>query len=63
MEGDGVQTHDLFTFEQAGVDANGHAIGHFSASGIRPRVADRIEARGISLPPELFVKRRIEMPT
>jgi hypothetical protein len=30
-------------------------------TGIRPRFADRIEARGILLPSDLFHKRVIEM--
>src|SRR3954470_2479622 len=35
MEGDNLQMHDLFMFEQGGVDENGHATGRFIASGIR----------------------------
>jgi pilus assembly protein CpaF len=59
MEGDQIQMHDLFTFEQTGVDGEGHAIGHFAATGIRPRSADRIESRGIRLPSDLFIRRNI----
>src|ERR1044072_7873073 len=36
MEGDQVQMHDLFLFEQTGVDDNGQAIGEFVSTGIRP---------------------------
>jgi pilus assembly protein CpaF len=61
MEGDSVQMHDLFSFEQAGVDGDGHAVGRFICTGIRPRVAERIEHRGIRLPGDLFVRRVIEM--
>jgi pilus assembly protein CpaF len=53
-EGEQIQMHELFVFEQSGVDANGHATGHFMATGIRPRVASRIEHFGILLAPELF---------
>src|SRR5580700_6594797 len=53
MEGDGVQMHDIFAYEQTGVDSNGVATGHFTVSGIRPRCCDKIEARGIPLPAEL----------
>ena len=60
MEGDAIQMHDLFVFEQNGVDANGHATGQFVCSGIRPRCFDRIENRGINLPVELFHRRAIE---
>ncbi|MGA2584538.1 MAG: CpaF family protein [Tepidisphaeraceae bacterium] len=62
MEGENIQTHDLFVFEPVGVDSEGHATGNFVASGIRPRCAERIEHRGISLPPDLFLRRKIEMP-
>jgi pilus assembly protein CpaF len=61
MEGEAIQMHDLFAWEPAGVDAEGHAIGRFIATGIRPRCAERIENRGIRLPADLFVRRVIEM--
>jgi len=61
MEGENLQMHDLFLFEQGGVDENGHATGRFVATGIRPRCADRIEHRGIALPSDLFLRRVIEM--
>ncbi|HSZ58772.1 MAG TPA: CpaF family protein [Tepidisphaeraceae bacterium] len=60
MEGDSIQMHDLFLFEQTGVDVDGHAVGHFVCTGIRPRSYDRIESRGIQLPVELFQRRAIE---
>jgi pilus assembly protein CpaF len=60
MEGELITMHDLFTFEQRGVDENGHAIGYFRVHGIRPRCADRIESRGLRLPPDLFSRRDIE---
>ncbi len=61
MEGDNLQMHDLFVFEQGGVDEHGNATGRFVATGIRPRCADRIEHRGIALPSDLFIRRVIEM--
>ena len=54
MEGEKIQMHDLFAFDQAGVDADGHAIGHFRSTGIRPRLVPRIEHAGLRLPPEWF---------
>ncbi|MBV8780259.1 MAG: CpaF family protein [Phycisphaerae bacterium] len=59
MEGDNLQMHDLFVFEQNGVDAEGHATGQFVCSGIRPRCAERIENRGIKLPGDLFMRRAL----
>jgi pilus assembly protein CpaF len=61
MEGESVQMHDLFLYEQTGVDPEGHAIGRFSATGIRPRAAERIESRGIHLPSDLFARRAIDL--
>lgn len=60
MEGDSIQMHDLFVFESAGVDSDGHQIGRFIATGIRPKVAERIETRGIRLPADLFQRRVID---
>ena len=60
MEGDSIQMHDLFVFESAGVDGDGHQIGRFIATGIRPKVAERIETRGIRLPADLFQRRVID---
>jgi pilus assembly protein CpaF len=60
MEGELIQMHDLFVYEQIGVDADGHTVGHFKCCGLRPRVTDRIEYRGISLPADLFMARRID---
>ena len=60
MEGDQIQMHDLFTFEQTGVDSDGNTTGHFTCTGIRPRVWERIEHRGIKLPPDLFARRQFQ---
>jgi pilus assembly protein CpaF len=61
MEGEQIQMHDLFTYEQNGVDADGHATGAFQATGIRPRCLSRIEHRGIQLPADLFMRRQFEV--
>jgi pilus assembly protein CpaF len=60
MEGDQIQMHDLFIFEQTGVDADGNATGSFTAAGIRPRCWERIEHRGIKLPPDLCMRRKFD---
>lgn len=59
-EGDVVSMHDIFLFEQTGVDENRVAQGHYSATGIRPRCLERFQANGIRLPLELFARRRLE---
>jgi pilus assembly protein CpaF len=60
MEGEQIQMHDLFAFEQSGVDGEGHSVGKFMCNGIRPRTAERIEHRGICLPTDLFMRRQLE---
>jgi pilus assembly protein CpaF len=60
MEGEQIQMHDLFAFEQRDVDSNGHATGQFVCSGIRPRCVERIEHRGIRLPSDLFARGVME---
>jgi pilus assembly protein CpaF len=57
MEGDNIQMHDLFSYEQTGVDAEGHATGRFISTGIRANVTDRIESRGTKLPSDLFLRK------
>ena len=59
MEGETIQTQNLFTFDQTGVDHDGNAEGHFMCNGIRPKVCDRIEHRGIRLPSDMFGHRRL----
>jgi len=46
-EGSVVTMQELFRFEQRGVDAQGHVVGTHVATGIRPRVMDRIERAGV----------------
>ncbi|MCC6240266.1 MAG: CpaF family protein [Phycisphaerales bacterium] len=59
MEGDNIMMHDLFMFEQSGVDSEGHAVGEFKVTGIRPQCLSRIESRGIRLPADLFARRSV----
>jgi pilus assembly protein CpaF len=54
MEQDVITMHDIFVFEQRGVDENGKVIGEITPSGIRPVCADKLERHGFALPPEIF---------
>jgi len=58
MEGDTICLHDIFCYNQTGVDDAGHATGHFEACGVRPLLLNRLKARGVEMPADLF-KRRI----
>ena len=58
MEGDTICLHDIFQYNQTGVDQDGHATGHFEACGVRPLLLNRLKARGVEMPLDLF-KRRV----
>lgn len=60
IEGDIINMHDLFVFEQTGLDADSNATGHYRATGIRPRCLSRMATRGLELSPELFESRSLE---
>jgi pilus assembly protein CpaF len=54
MEGDVITTQEIFTFRQTGLDQQGSIIGHFSATGVRPKFLERLRAFGITVPDTLF---------
>jgi pilus assembly protein CpaF len=57
MEGDTVCLHDIFRFNQTGVDESGNACGHFEACGVRPLLIERLKAKGVELPSGMFQRR------
>jgi len=57
MEGEQIQMHDIFLWEQTGIDGSGHASGNFIATGIRPRITERLQHAGQRLRPEWFERR------
>lgn len=57
MEGDIITTQEIFKFHQTGVSGDGDVIGQHKASGVRPRLVDRLEAFGNRLPDNLFQNR------
>jgi pilus assembly protein CpaF len=54
MEDDVVSMQDVFVFEKQGVGPNGEVLGAFTATGIRPKFAEKLKASGISLPTNFF---------
>src|SRR6266478_230310 len=54
MEDDVVSMQDVFVFEKHGISPEGRVLGSFSATGIRPKFADKLTASGISVPASLF---------
>jgi pilus assembly protein CpaF len=54
MEGDVLTMQEIFGYHQTGVDSDGKIIGHFQASGVRPRFTERLSSFGIQLPDRMF---------
>lgn len=59
VEGETINMHDIYTFEQSGINESGEARGAFSATGIRPRCLERLRTLGFELPIDLFAKREL----
>ena len=59
MEGDLITLQELFTFQQTGLDENRKVKGRFKATGVRPKFAERLAAKGVALPPELFDPHKV----
>ena len=59
MEGDLITLQELFTFQQTGLDENRKVKGRFKATGVRPKFAERMAAKGVALPPELFDPHKV----
>jgi pilus assembly protein CpaF len=59
LEGDVTSMHDVFEFKQMGLNEKGVTKGQYWATGVRPVLLDRLEAYGVSLPPELFERKML----
>ena len=54
MEGDIITMQEIFTFEKVGLTQEGKVVGRFRATGVRPKVCERLKACGIHLPGDMF---------
>jgi pilus assembly protein CpaF len=54
MEDDVVSMQDVFLFEKHGVSPDGRTLGTFTATGIRPKFAEKLKACGVDLPANMF---------
>jgi pilus assembly protein CpaF len=54
LQGNSISMHELFVFEQTGMNARLEAEGHFAATGIRPQCLPRLQRAGVELPPSTF---------
>jgi pilus assembly protein CpaF len=59
MEGDIISMQEIFRFEQTGIDGEGKVLGHFCATGVRPRFAERLRTFGAAVPEDTFDPDRI----
>ena len=55
MEGDVVSMQEIFTYKRTGITPEGTIIGHHTATGVRPRFAQRAEEWGFTMPESLFI--------
>jgi pilus assembly protein CpaF len=54
MEGDVITIQEIFAYRQTGTNDKGVVQGHFCATGVRPRFAERLRHFGIEVPENLF---------
>ena len=54
MEKDVVTMQDIFVFQKRGIRENGEVMGEFVATGIRPKIAERLLVAGVHLPSSMF---------
>jgi pilus assembly protein CpaF len=59
MESDIITLQEIFTFTQTGVGTDGAVQGHFRATGIRPKFAERLRIRGVPISEDLFDPNRL----
>jgi len=54
MEGETITMQEVFVYERKGIDKDGHVIGRFRPTGVRPRFAERLKVYGMQLPRSFF---------
>jgi pilus assembly protein CpaF len=54
LEGDIIQMQEIFKFNRTGTAPDGAVIGHFQATGVRPRFLNDLIAMGIKVPGNYF---------
>jgi pilus assembly protein CpaF len=54
MEGDIITMQEIFKFEKIGIGPDGKVQGRFVATGVRPKVCERLKTAGVTLPPDMF---------
>jgi len=58
MEGDIITMQEIYAFTQTGIAEDGTVLGHFGATGVRPKFMGRLRAYGISVSDDTFDQAR-----
>jgi len=61
MEGDIVTTQEIYNFKRTGTTPDGLVEGLFSATGVRPKVAEKIHTYGIVLSDGMFTPAEVNL--
>ncbi len=56
VENEQVDMQDIFTLERTGIGPRGNITGRFKATGVRPRVLERLKSYGVHLPNSIFTE-------
>jgi pilus assembly protein CpaF len=59
MEGDIITMQEIFLFEKTGIAPDGAVLGHFRATGIRPKFVQRLRSFGVNVRDDMFEPSRI----
>jgi pilus assembly protein CpaF len=59
MEENVISMQEIFTFQKKGIGPDGHVIGAFVPTRIRPRFLERLRVSGMVLPTSLFEKETL----
>jgi pilus assembly protein CpaF len=54
MEGDIIQMQEIFRFRRTAMGPNNEVVGHFEATGVRPRFLEHLVALGVRIPGSVF---------
>lgn len=63
MQGEVVTLQEIFRFKEEGFDKNRKIIGTFQAMGLIPTFIEKFEARGVTIPRNLFTTNSTDAPT
>ena len=56
VEDDQVDMQDIFLLERTGIGPRGNITGRFKATGVRPKVLERLKSYGVHLPNSIFTE-------